>query len=362
MSVRGAVPAENTRYHEAARLMRSAEGGAGADFLRSAFGVAGADPVGADALQARQFEDNMMRFVRSGEIDPAAAAAFLNRSNLGQGALAGNGFLNGKEENKDDPFWRITLFDQFRQMRERIQQYEEMANWYREQIQNAERDIKKLEDTRDKATAFLNDVEDIDGDFRRTGKLNREKCIEALKKRGVEVKPDASDQELRRALDRQKEIDRKIAEDANRLIEKIKAERDEYRRKLEETERKAKEARDQLNEIENSKDLTPQEKSEAINETLKNEKPKIAYSIGILEDDKKKKAEIDAKIKELTENAMNVASADGFNEGSEVTPDVSSKVSVIFNNSVNLKIAETPPPELTAPTPLQRAASPSMIN
>ncbi len=357
MSVRGAIPAELTRYHLAAQSM---EGGG---FLRSAFGAAfsngaGADNV-ADALQREQFENGAMRFVRSGDVDPAAAGAFLNRGNLGLGE-PGLALVKGKEKDADALFSRLMLYEQMRQMRERIQIYDEMARWYGEQIQKADRDIEKLEAIREKASAFLNDVDDIDAEFNRTGKFNREKNIEALKKRGVDVKPDASDAELRRALDRQKEADRKIVEDANRLIESRKAERDEYRRKKDEYEQKAKDGRAKTKEIENSGDLNPQEKSVLVGEALKNEEPKVVYDIGNFENDKKKKIEINAKIKDFTENERQSLATNALNEDSESAPDVSSKTTAIFNNSANPKYSEITPPEISLPETPQRVAMPGM--
>ena len=289
--------------------------------------------------------------------------------------LACAGAVAGREDGGDtkkrgDEWWEFYFWDwAVRQQAEALEhiarKYEEMAAWYKEQEGKSIEAMDRLGQLMEKSGEFLKEAGEIDDEWRRTGKFDRQKCLKALRERDVDVNDDISDEDLRDRFNKQKEKDRELMKEAQRLYEAEEIEREEYRKLREDFERKAREkwdAVDKLRAVQNDASLNPEAKHQEMQEIVKDAGAVVAFDAARWEDDRVKQAQIDSKIENLTASTETAAEID-LNDGDEPLADDTSKLGKDFNAANNPSsrgnTATNSPAPAAAPNDLEITKAPA---
>ena len=101
--------------------------------------------------------------------------------------------------------WRQAIEESLKAINGLIDRYNEMADWHHAQAEKARERMGEALDKIHEIDEFTSGVDDLLKENEKTGKLNREKAIALLQKRGVTFDPNEDDEVLKYKLTQEKE-------------------------------------------------------------------------------------------------------------------------------------------------------------
>jgi|GEM_PF-2957995 len=163
-----------------------------------------------------------------------------------------------------DFFWNHMLSQSLAHIDEGIGELERMAGWYREQAAKMRNEMDEIGRRMGERDEFIAEVTDINNGWIKDGKLDRERAIEALRKRGVDANDRMSDAQILALLrDNQQRALEEQERDSKRYdhLDKWQGEFDREAEELEKRARAYLEERDRIMD-EYGPDLTDEQRAE----------------------------------------------------------------------------------------------------
>lgn len=183
------------------------------------------------------FRNFLMRALSGDETVPATFLVRLNRAVLQHGSES----RRQGAEWWERVLWQQMVLERLREIDRLVERYNRMVDWHHGQAEKARARMQEATDRLGEIDAFVDGADEVLRNVERTGKLDRERAIELLRSRGIEVKGNEDEQTLIRKLmiDKQKATDEKRAWSTQ--YDRAKGEADYHDDMEEECKRKARE-------------------------------------------------------------------------------------------------------------------------
>lgn len=306
------------------------------------------EPSPIDGMDMATFRNYLIRALDGDETVPASILTVVQR-----------GASDAAEAKKKDlefwerVFWLNAIEERLREIDRLIDRYNEMADWSHRQAMLARDRMREAGDKLDAIDAFVNGANDVMREKEATGKFDREKAIELLKTRGVNIDPNASNANILALLLQQRESSKRERKRWSEQYEQSSADATVYEQMEKECKTKAEELIKKREEI-LGHGYSPDEEAQKLKELNKK------YQTDV----QKKAAEIESlKSPDKTKDAQ-AAVKTSFQElqskqdGSEAD-DFEALASGVLTKEF-AAAASSQPPTLQPPTPPPGITKPSL--
>lgn len=277
----------------------------GRNFLRERFSRAGVDVSFIDGsppdemspvpgMDRNTYKNYLDRALNGDENVPAAFMHFLRTMKSDE---------ENAKEKRETKTWMdfllgLVLEENLRQINDFVRQYEEMAEWYRDQAENVRQDMLDIEGLIHKNMTFIDSVDAVFEKQLKTSILDRKEALRLLQQRGVAVDEKASDDHIQALLLQERRSAYNQNLELTHKLEELESQREEYLRKQRESEEGAEKLRHNRDEISRAlgkENLTAEEKeslAQRLEKMYQEVRVGVVYDSAILESDKRKANEM----------------------------------------------------------------------